>query len=63
MKPVAGIVVGVFTLIALVHVHRLVFGWMVVINGTVMPMWTSAAGAVIAGSLAFLLWRESRAKT
>lgn len=50
----------VFTLVALVHAHRLIVGWEVIANGVIMPMWTSVAGMLIAGGLAFLLWRESR---
>lgn len=60
MKPVARTAMCVFTLVALVHVHRLVVGWEVIANGVIMPMWTSVAGILIAGGLAFLLWRESR---
>ena len=59
MRPIPTIAASVFTVVALVHVHRLVFGWDVMINGTAMPMWTSVAGALIAGLLAGLLWWES----
>ncbi len=60
MKPVITVAAIVFTLVAIVHVHRLLFGWEVVVDGMVMSMWTSVAGAVIAGTLAVLLWRECR---
>lgn len=60
MKPVARTAMFVFTLVALVHAHRLIVGWEVIANGVIMPMWTSVAGMLIAGGLAFLLWRESR---
>jgi hypothetical protein len=59
-KPFTTIAVGVFVLVALVHVFRLVFGWEVTIQGSVVPMWVSVLGAVIAGGLAVMLWRESR---
>jgi len=59
-KPFTTISVGVFALIALVHVFRLLFGWVVTIQGSVVPMWVSALGVVIAGGLAVMLWRESR---
>ena len=59
-KPFAAIAVGVFALVALLHVLRLVFGWEVTLQGSVVPMWVSGLGAVIAGGLAVMLWRESR---
>ena len=59
-KPFATIAVGVFALVALVHVLRLVFGWEVTVQGSTVPMWVSGLGAVIAGGLAVMLWRESR---
>ena len=59
-KPFAAIAVGVFALVALLHVFRLVFGWEVTFQGSVVPMWVSGLGAVIAGGLAVMLWRESR---
>ncbi len=59
-KPVAAIAVGVFALVALLHIFRLVFGWKVTFEGSVIPQWVSGLGVVIAGGLAIMLWRESR---
>ena len=59
-RPFAAIAVGVFALVALLHVLRLVFGWEVTIQGSVVPMWVSGLGVVIASGLAVMLWRESR---
>jgi len=59
-KPFTTIAVGVFALMALVHVFRLLFGWVVTIQGSVVPMWVSVLGVVIAGGLAIMLRRESR---
>jgi hypothetical protein len=50
----------VFTLVALVHLLRLVYGWEATINGAAVPMWASGLGLVIAGGLAVMLWQESR---
>ena len=58
--PFTTIAVGVFALVALLHVLRLGFGWEVTLQGSVIPLWASAVGAVIAGGLAVMLWRESR---
>ena len=59
-KPFAAIAVGVLGLVALLHVLRLGFGWEVTIQGSVVPMWVSGLGVVIASGLAVMLWRESR---
>jgi len=59
-KPFNSIAVGIFALMALVHIFRLAFGWEVTIRGSVVPMWVSVLGVIIAGGLAVMLWRESR---
>ena len=60
MKPFTTIAIAFLSLAAVLHVLRLVFGWEVVINGLVMPMWASAVGLIIAGGLAVMVWRESQ---
>ena len=62
VKPFTTIAILVLTLITLTHIHRPIFGWDVVIDGIVMPCWTSMIGTLISGSLAFLLWYETRWK-
>ena len=60
MKPFTTLAVVVFTIVAVLHLLRIFMGWEVVVGGTVIPMWASYLGLIIAGGLAFLLWRESR---
>ena len=60
MKPFTTIAIVIFSLVAVVHVLRLIFGWEAVINGMVIPMWVSVVGIIIAGGLAVMVWRESR---
>jgi len=60
MKPFITIAIVIFSLVAVLHVLRLIFGWQAVINGLVIPMWASVVGLIIAGGLAIMLWRESR---
>jgi hypothetical protein len=60
MKPYTTIAVALFALIAFMHVLRLVLGWDVTVNGIAIPIWASLLGLVIAGLLAFMLWRENR---
>ena len=60
MKPFTTAAVVIFTLVALTHLCRIVVGWEVTIQRSVVPMWVSYLGGVIAGGLAVMLWRESR---
>lgn len=62
MKPFTKIAIVVFSLVAILHLLRLIFGWEVIVIGMIVPVWFSAAGFVIAAGLAFLLWRETRGK-
>jgi len=59
MKPFTTLAIVIFTIVAMVHLLRILMGWEVLIQGTVVPMWASYLGLLIAGGLAFLLWRES----
>jgi hypothetical protein len=60
MKPFTTIAVAIFTLMAIVHLLRLAFGWEVVVTGFVIPVWWSAIGIVVTGGLALMVWREAR---
>jgi hypothetical protein len=60
MKPAMTIAIAIFTAVAVLHILRMLYGWEVVINGMSVPMWVSVLGAIIAGGLAFALWRKSR---
>lgn len=53
--------VAVFALIAVAHLLRLLFAWEVIVAGFVIPVRWSAAGIVVAGGLAIMVWREARA--
>lgn len=60
MKPFTTIGIIVFLIIAFIHLIRLYFGWEVIINGMIIPIWISVPGFLIMAGLALLLWRESR---
>lgn len=62
MKPFTKIAIVVFSLVAVLHLLRLIFGWEVIVVGFTVPVWFSAIGFIIAAGLAFLLWRENRGK-
>ena len=59
-KPFTYIAALIFALIALVHLLRLIFGWVVTIMGADVPMWGSVVALVLSGVLAAGLWWESR---
>jgi hypothetical protein len=60
MKPFTTLAVLLLALIALAHLYRLISPFEVVVHGTALPQWISAVGLIVAGGLAFMLWRESR---
>lgn len=59
MKPFTTIAVAIFALVALTHLCRIWQGWEIVVAGTVIPMWASYLGLVLAAGLSFMLWQES----
>jgi hypothetical protein len=58
MKPFTLAAIVVFGLVALLHLLRLFLGWEVSFNGVIIPLWASVLGFLVAGALAFGLWRE-----
>jgi len=60
VKPFTAIAVVFLALIAIVHLLRLFAGWEVVVVGFVIPVWWSGIGALVAGGLALMVWRETR---
>lgn len=52
-KLYAKITSAIFVAVGLLHLARLVFGWEAVIGAWTVPMWLSAAAALIAGSLVY----------
>lgn len=61
MKPFTTIAVVVFALVALLQLLRVVLGWVVTVNGTIVPFWASVIACVAAATLSVMLWRETRA--
>jgi len=51
---------AVFSLIALGHAIRLLFGWHITVENIVVPVWISWIGLVIATYLAYQGFRLSR---
>jgi len=59
MKPFTNLAIAIFILIAMLHLLRLVYSWEATVNSLVIPMWLSVMGLLIAGALAYFLWREA----
>jgi hypothetical protein len=60
MKPFTTVAVVVFSLVALLQLLRVALGWEVSVNGIIIPFWASLIACVVAATLAFMLWRETR---
>jgi len=60
MKPGSMLAILLFTLVAIAHLLRLVYGLDVTVNGWSLPQWVSVAGVIVPAAIAVLLWRESR---
>jgi hypothetical protein len=61
MKPASLLSCILLALVAIAHLARVVFGVPIVVGDMTVPMWPSAVATVVAGGLAFWLWREQRA--
>ena len=60
MTPFTTIAAAMLSVMAIVHLLRLVNGWPVTVGGFLVPLWWSGAALVILAVLAFMLWREAR---
>lgn len=47
----------IFTVIAVLHLLRLVLGWEVLLGGLVVPVWVSFVGVAIAAYLAYSAYK------
>ena len=63
MKPATTVAVVVFALVALLQLLRVAFGWEVIVNGSIIPLWASVIACVAAATLAFMLWRETHSSS
>ena len=59
-KPFTWIASGIFAVMALVHIYRLIRPFEIMIGSCHIPQWLSAVAAVITAGLSWLLRREAR---
>lgn len=60
MKPAVIITLVFLSLVALLHLLRLLFGVGVTVDGMVVPMWASIFACLGPAALAVWLWMEAR---
>ena len=58
MRPFTALAVMVFAVVAVVQLLRVLLGWVVTINGILIPLWVSVVICLIAITLATMIWRE-----
>jgi protein-S-isoprenylcysteine O-methyltransferase Ste14 len=61
MKPAALVATVILSVVSVAHLLRLVLRVPVTVGDAVVPSWVSLAGFLVAGGVAFALWRENRA--
>lgn len=54
LRALLGISGAIFTLVAILHLYRILEGTLILFGTTVMPMWASYVGLVVA--LAMAIW-------
>jgi hypothetical protein len=60
MKPFTTIAAFLFSVVALVHLSRLIWGWELTINDVVIGSWVSFIWLIVGGVLAWMLVLEAR---
>jgi hypothetical protein len=58
MRPFTALAVLVFFIVAAVQLLRVLLGWVVTINGVLIPVWASVVICLITLILAVMIWRE-----
>ena len=60
MKPATLMAIVLLASVSLAHLLRLVLGVQVTAADRVIPMWVSGVACLVAGAVAFMLWRGAR---
>ena len=60
MKPAAFVAVLFLSVVALLHVLRLIFQAQITVGSAEIPMWASVCAVIGPGALAVWLWKEQR---
>ena len=60
MKPAARVAASFLSMVAVLHVMRLIFQVTVMAGTVEIPMWASVFAVIGTGALAVWLWKEQR---
>jgi len=60
MKTGSKLAIILFTLVAIAHLLRLIFGIDLTVGDWIAPPWVSILGIAVPGFIAWLLWKESK---
>lgn len=60
MKTGSKLAIIVFSFVATGHLLRVVFGISLTIENWNVPLWPSVVGFLVPGTIAWMLWKESR---
>jgi hypothetical protein len=60
MKTGSKLAILVFSIVAILHLLRMVFGVSLTIGNWLVPQWISVIGVVGPGVIAWMLWKESK---
>ena len=60
MKTGSKIAIAVFSMVAILHLFRIVYAFDMTIDSWFVPMWVSVLGVIGPTVIAVLLWRESK---
>jgi hypothetical protein len=60
VKTGSVLAVGLFGLVAFLHLVRMLSGTEITVGGIVVPLWASLPGVIVPGYIAWLLWSESK---
>ncbi len=59
-KTYVTITATLFLVVAIMHLLRIIFGWQVEMGGLSIPFWVSWLGVLVAGTLAYFGFTQSR---
>ena len=60
MKTGSKLAVLLLTLVAFAHLLRLIYALDITAGAWIIPQWVSVLGVIVPGTVAWLLWKESR---
>ena len=63
MKVGSTLAMILLSIVAILHLLRVVFGLPITVGDVAIPQWVSVLGFLVPGAIVFLLWRERQASS